>query len=193
MAWWGSKKSVNTGEAPPIRVRRAQPEDGEAVAAMARALSRSDGGRAGAFSAERFRADGFGPDRAFETLVAEVGKAGAEVEKAGAEDTLAGYAVFYPGYDTDSATRGIYLADLYVREDFRRRGVGHALMRGLASYGRGQGARWMFWSVLKRNRGARRFYRSLAPELGDVTLCAAFGSRFERLADDGEAVIRRPD
>ncbi len=43
----------------------------------------------------------------------------------------------------------------------------------------------MFWSVLKRNRGARRFYKKIAPELKDVIVCAAFGRRFESLADQG--------
>jgi len=94
-----------------------------------------------------------------------------------------GYAVYYPGYDTDSATRGIYLADLYVDESRRRQGLGRALLAGLAAEARSDGARWMFWSVLKRNRGARRFYKKVAPELKDVIVCAAFGRRFDALAD----------
>lgn len=162
-------------------VRPARPGDGEAVAAMAQALGRSDSGRASDFTAERFRDDGFDAGRAFETLVAESG------------DGLLGYAIFYPGYDTDSASRGIYLADLYVREGYRRRGVGRALVRGLAAHGRSGGARWMFWSVRRRNRRARRFYRALAPELREVLLCAAFGPRFDRLADAGSEFLTRPD
>ena len=96
---------------------------------------------------------------------------------------VVGYAVYYAGYDTDSATRGIYLADLYVDEDRRRQGLGRALLTGLAAAARSGGARWMFWSVLKRNRGARRFYKKIAPELKDVIVCAAFGRRFNSLAD----------
>ncbi len=160
------------------------PVDGAAVVAMAQSLSRSDGGQSSRFSLEKFQRDGFGADAAFSTLVAEQ------------DGALVGYAVYYPGYDTDSATRGVYLADLYVREDFRRRGVGRALLRGLAARARDDGARWMFWSVLKRNRGARRFYRALAQELQDVRLCAAFGRRFDALADEAAAAegpLRRPD
>ena len=41
----------------------------------------------------------------------------------------------------------------------------------------------MFWSVVKRNRAARRFYRKLVPELRNVIVCAAFGSEFNRIAD----------
>ncbi|MDE0057120.1 MAG: GNAT family N-acetyltransferase [Defluviicoccus sp.] len=173
-----------TGKAEPVEglaVRPARPGDGEAVAAMARALGRADSGRASDFTPERFRSDGFGADRAFETLVAE------------AAGGLLGYAIFYPGYDTDSASRGLYLADLYVREEFRRRGVGRALVQGLAAYGQERGARWMFWSVRRGNRRARRFYRALAPELTGVILCAAFGRRFELLAERGAGIVRRPD
>ena len=75
------------------------------------------------------------------------------------------------------------LADLYVDENRRRRGLGRALLTGLAAAARRDGARWMFWSVLKRNRGARRFYKKVAPELKDVIVCAAFGRRFNALAD----------
>ena len=154
-----------------ISVRFAEPSDAEVIARMARALSIADGGRPSRFSAESFCRDGFGEHAAFSTIVAEL------------DGNLVGYAVYYPGYDTDSATRGIYLADLYVDESRRRKGVGRALLTGLAAETRRNGARWMFWSVLKRNRGARRFYRKLAPELKDVIVCAAFGRRFDGLAD----------
>ena len=181
MLWRRKRSSEPAGSVEGLVVRPALPGDGEEVAAMAQALGRLDSGRASDFTAERFRSDGFGEDRAFETLVAEAG------------GELAGYAIYYPGYDTDSASRGIYLADLYVREEFRRLGVGRALVRGLAAHGRSRGARWMFWSVRRRNRRARRFYRALAPELRDVLLCAAFGPRFQRLADAGSRIVRRPD
>ncbi len=156
-----------------ITVRPARPDDAEQIARMARALSIADGGRPSRLTAETFRLDGFGAGAAFSTIVAEIG--GEPV----------GYVIYYPGYDTDSATSGIYLADLYVDQTRRRQGVGRALITGLAAAARGQGARWMFWSVLKRNRGARRFYKKIAPELKDVIVCAAFGRRFDALADQG--------
>ncbi len=154
-----------------ITVRRARPDDAELIARMARALSIADGGRPSRFTAESFRNDGFGEHTAFSTMVVEL------------DGEAVGYAIYYPGYDTDSATRGIYLADLYVDETCRRQGLGRALLAGLAAEARSNGARWMFWSVLKRNRGARRFYKKIAPELKDVIVCAAFGRRFETLAD----------
>jgi hypothetical protein len=152
----------------PVTVRAARRDDAEAVARLARLLSLSDGARPSRFTAEAFLRDGFGDSPAFRALVAEIpGAFGPEV---------VGYALYYPGYDTDRATRGVYLADLYVLETRRRGGVGAALVRGVARTCRDGGGSWMFWSVLKRNRVARRFYRSLAPELRDIVVCAAFGT-----------------
>lgn len=160
-----SKPSAN------ISIRPAEPADADAIARMARALSVSDGGRVSRFSADAFIRDGFGENRAFSALIAEYNGA------------PAGYAVYYWGYDTDSATRGVYLADLYVDGDMRRSGVGTALMKGVSAHTRDQGGRWIFWSVLKRNKAARKFYRHLAPELKDVAICAAFGTSFDRIAE----------
>lgn len=154
-----------------ISIRPATADDSESIAQMARALSLADGGRPSQFSAENFRRDGFGEAPAFAALIAENGS------------EIAGYAIYYPGYDTDSATRGIYLADLFVHENLRRQGIGRALIASVAQKSRDSGARWMFWSVLRRNRAGRRFYKKIAPELKDVIVCAAFGKTFDRLAD----------
>ncbi|MEE2996752.1 MAG: GNAT family N-acetyltransferase [Pseudomonadota bacterium] len=159
---------------PSIEVRQARREDADDIAAMARALSVSDGGRESRFSAEAVLRDGFGDNPAFETMVATVG------------GVTVGYAVYYWGYDTDSATRGVYLADLYVDRHYRRSGAGTALVGSVARESREGGARWIFWSVLKGNRAARRFYRHIAPELKDVLVCAAFGASFDKIANAGE-------
>ena len=159
-----------------ITIRPARKDDAEAVSRMARALSLSDGGRPSRFTAEGFLRDGFGERRWFHTLVAEM------------DGRPVGYAVYYFGYDTDTASPGVYLADLYVEEKSRRRGGGRLLVGAVAAAGRSNGGRWMFWSVLKQNKGARRFYRTIAPELKDVIVCAAFGANFERLADDATPV-----
>ncbi len=157
-----------------ITVRQAGPDDAETVARFAQSLSLSDGGRPSRFSAEIYLRDGFGDRPAFHALIAEC------------DGDAAGYALYYHGYDTDRATRGVYLADLYVSERHRRRGVGRALMEAAARACRDDGGCWMFWSVLKRNRAARRFYRSIAPELRDVVVCAALGGTFDALSgDDG--------
>ncbi len=153
----------------PITVRPATVDDADAVVRLARGLSMTDGGRPSRLTVEAFRRDGFGSIPAFRALVAVV------------DGAVVGYALYFPGYDTDRAARGVYLADLFVDQPWRRQGVGRSLMQGVACACRDAGGTWMFWSVLKRNRAARRFYRTLAPELRDVVLCAALGDSFSRL------------
>lgn len=152
-----------------IAVRPATQEDGATIVRFARGLSLTDGGRASRLTEEAYRRDGFGEEPAFRVLIAEV------------DGIAAGYALYFSGYDTDRASRGVYLADLYVDTDFRRNGVGRALMKAVARTCRDLGGEWMFWSVLKRNRAARKFYKTLAPELKDVVLCAALGDSFDQL------------
>lgn len=154
---------------PGILVRPAVREDAAAIAAMVKSLK--TGTDPSRFTAQSCLEDGFGENPAFRALIAEF------------EGAPRGYAIYYWGYDTDSATRGVYLADLFVDGNYRRRGGGRALVSGLARKTRAEGARWMFWSVVKRNRAARRFYRKLVPELRNVIVCAAFGPEFDRIAD----------
>ena len=175
MAFSWLKPAPDAAQTPRVRVRAAGRADAASVAGMASALSRAEGGFPSRFTEESYLRDGFGAEPAFRALVCEI------------DGEIAGYAVYYPGYDTDTATRGVYLADLYVREAARRQGVGRALVAGVAEACRSSGGRWMFWSVLRRNRTGRRFYKALAPELKDVIVCAAFGRTFEHLADMAKA------
>jgi ribosomal protein S18 acetylase RimI-like enzyme len=163
------RRSAEEAELAAVAVRPATAGDAADVVRLARGLSLSDGGRPSQMTEQAFREDGFGADPAFEVLVAEL------------NDNIVGYALFFTGYDSDRASRGIYLSDLYVDIAWRRHGVGRALMKATARACRDAGGAWMFWSVLKRNREARRFYRTLAPELKDVVLCAALGPAFEKL------------
>ena len=171
MAFSWLKATPSGSRASRVAVRAATRADGRAIAGMASALSRAEGGFPSRFTEDTYARDGFGPNPAFRAVIAEL------------EGEVAGYAVYYPGYDTDTATRGVYLADLFVRESARRQGIGRALVIGVAEACRAQGGHWMFWSVLRHNKTARRFYKALAPELKDVVVCAAFGRAFDRLAD----------
>ena len=163
------RKSQTRPVSDTITVRPATEQDSATIVRLAHGLSLTDGGRASRLTEESYRRDGFGPEPAFRVMLAEV------------DGTAAGYALYFSGYDTDRASRGVYLADLFVDVQFRRYGVGRALMKAVARACSDLGGEWMFWSVLKRNRAARKFYRTLAPELHDVVLCAALGDSFNRL------------
>lgn len=155
-----------------LRIRRAQPEDGEAVAQMCRRLADADGAPVPAFSAEHFRADGFGPEAAFTCLVAE--RSGAVV----------GYALFHRDYDTDRMERSVYVAGLYVEEAARHAGIGARLLAGVARTGRYDEARLLCWNLDRRNVAARRFYAAMgAGEQSGAVWCAAYEAHFSALAE----------
>lgn len=84
-------------------------------------------------------------------------------------------ALYYTSYSTWLAAPGIFLEDLYIRPEFRKRGFGKLLIQRLAreavemssgSHGDGgEGGRRvrgrLEWSVLKWNEPSLNFYRNL--------------------------------
>lgn len=122
--------------------------------------------------AERLRADGFGAAPAFTIVMAE---------HTGAP---AGYALFWPAYDTESAARGSWLSDLYVAPKARRHGVALQLMADLARRTAARGGRYLVWLVHEHNHGARAFYRRISQEWPEGIACICAEESFERLADE---------
>jgi ribosomal protein S18 acetylase RimI-like enzyme len=59
---------------------------------------------------------------------------------------------------------GLFLEDLFVRETFRGRGVGKALLCQLAEIARKEGHHTIRLDVLDWNESAIRFYKSLGAE-----------------------------
>ena len=91
----------------------------------------------------------FGPGATAEVLIAE------------ADGQAAGFALFFHNYSTFLARPGIYLEDLFVRQQFRGRGVGRALLAQIAHLARERKCGRVEWSVLDWNQPAIRFYQSL--------------------------------
>lgn len=101
-------------------------------------------------SAEILEAHAFGPDAVVRLQVAP-----------GLLGGIIGYALYYPGFDSIGARKGFYLADLFVRAQSRRQGVGRALMVAVARDCRAAGGSWLTWNAMTRNRNARAFYARL--------------------------------
>lgn len=72
-----------------------------------------------------------------------------------------GFALWFLNYSTWEGVHGIYLEDLYVREDARGSGAGKALLRSLARTAVDRGYQRVEWSVLKWNKPSIGFYKSL--------------------------------
>jgi GNAT superfamily N-acetyltransferase len=80
---------------------------------------------------------------------------------------IAGFAVFFPFYSTFIGRPGLYLEDLYVRERFRRRGLGRALTNEFLRVARQRNCPKVEWRVLRWNTPALDFYRSIGATILD--------------------------
>lgn len=82
-----------------------------------------------------------------------------------------GFALFFHNYSTFLGKPGIYLEDLFVKEEFRGKGFGKALLRRLAKIALERNCGRLEWSVLNWNEPAIKFYKNLgAVPLEDWTV-----------------------
>ncbi len=91
----------------------------------------------------------FGEDAVASCLVAE------------ADGQTAAMALWFHNFSTWDGVAGIHLEDLIVRERFRRRGLGRALLAALARECVENGYSRLSWSVLDWNTGAITLYDSV--------------------------------
>ncbi|MGI8602851.1 MAG: GNAT family N-acetyltransferase [Verrucomicrobiales bacterium] len=85
----------------------------------------------------------------------------------GFDGAPAGFAIYYPCYSTFRGGRVLYLEDLFVRDSFRRRGIGRALLAEFLGIARQRGCAKVEWRVLRWNTPAIEFYRSLGATILD--------------------------
>jgi GNAT superfamily N-acetyltransferase len=136
------------------RIRPAVAADVRDIVALIRALAEYEKAAPGALSLteEGLRDALFGPHPAIEALVATAG------------DTLIGYALYFHNFSTWRGRRGLFLEDLFVLPEWRRRGLGRTLFAELTRIARERGCARMEWMVLDWNTPAIRFYQSLGAE-----------------------------
>jgi GNAT superfamily N-acetyltransferase len=77
----------------------------------------------------------------------------------------AGFAVWYPTFSTFLGQPGGFLEDLYVRPQFRKRGLGRELLSAAAREAQLTGCARFEWRALKWNDTALKFYKSLGAEV----------------------------
>lgn len=99
------------------------------------------------------------------------------------DGTAAGFAFWYPNFSTFAGRFGIYLEDLFVRPQHRRKGIGEALIAHLAKECVDNGWARLQWAVLDSNTASIRFYKTLGATLMDEwTLCRVSGPALDALA-----------
>jgi GNAT superfamily N-acetyltransferase len=117
--------------------------------------------------------DGFGEDPKFSALIAEW------------DGQSAGYAFYFDFYST-WAGRQMFLEDLFVRPQFRGKGIGKSLMAKVAHIAADGGCVGMRWEVLGWNQSAIDVYRALGAEfLDDWKLVMLRGQALRDLAEGG--------
>jgi len=170
-------------------IRRATLPDVSAIHALILELARYERLESQAIvTAEQLGASLFGssPPQA-EALVVDVGPRAVSgpAEGAAPGPSIVGFALFFHNYSTFLGRRGLYLEDLFVLPDHRRRGHGRALLQELARLAVERGCGRFEWAVLTWNEPAIRFYRSLgARALEDWSIFRLSGAELLALAGD---------
>jgi GNAT superfamily N-acetyltransferase len=121
---------------------------------------------------ELLRSHLFGDRPYAEAIVAELG------------DLSIGFALFFHNYSTFLTQPGLYLEDIFVRPDYRRQGVGKALLAAVAKIAVDRGCGRLEWSVLEWNQNAIEFYQSLgATVLPDWKICRLTGKTLTKFGE----------
>jgi GNAT superfamily N-acetyltransferase len=140
-------------------VRAMQTENASAVLSMAHALAAAVGDPEPKLTAADLIRDGLGPERWFDCVVAEV------------EGVVVGYALACKGYEAHTGKRRLWLGDLYVRPDARRKGVGRALIKAIASHAVGLKCDAVYCELWRANTPGGAFYQTCGvTEASDVAV-----------------------
>ena len=97
----------------------------------------------------------------------------------------AGFAVWFLNFSTFRGRHGLYVEDLFVRQAFRDKGIGKALMARLARRCVDDGLARFEWAVLDWNAPSIAFYRSIgATIIADWRICRLSGPALEAFANE---------
>ena len=153
-----------------IRIRPATPSDVPLIRSLIHELATYEREpHSVRITEEQLLQDGFGPERYYECLIAEY------------DATPAAFALFFPIYSTWRG-RSLHLEDLFVRPQFRGKGIGKALLTRVAAIAVERNCARLQWDVLAWNQPAIDFYRGL-----DATMLDEW--RRMRVTDDALAVL----
>lgn len=97
------------------------------------------------------------------------------------EGKPAAFALFFHNYSTFLGKANLFLEDFFVREEYRGKGIGKAMLRRLAGIAVERGCERLDWLCLDENRAGKAFYQRLgAQALDDRRVFRISG---QRLAD----------
>lgn len=157
-------------------IRDATSEDAALLASMIRELAEFEHEQHQVeITSEDLLRDGFRSSPCFRALIAEW------------DGQTAAYALYFFTYSTWTGRRSLFVEDLFVRAEFRRKGIGKALLKHMAVIAREQNCHGMRWEVLNWNTSAIDFYRSLGAKLqSEWFQVLLMGDRFDELAREDD-------
>jgi len=157
-----------------LSIRPAHAEDVSALNALIRELAEFEHLPVSVTDDALLR-DGFGERPRFRALMAEW------------DGKPAGYAFFFDYYSTFEGCAGIFLEDIYVRERFRGKKIGSALLARVAANAKEQKCCGVSWQVLDWNAPAIEFYRKIGAEFLDEWKTVSLdGDAMERMAESAQ-------
>jgi GNAT superfamily N-acetyltransferase len=95
-----------------------------------------------------------------------------------------GFALFFTNYSTFLTRPGIYVEDIFVLPEYRRRGIGKQMLIYLGKLAIERKAGRLEWSVLDWNETAIAFYEKMgATILPDWRICRVTGESLPKFAE----------
>lgn len=155
-----------------VIIRPAKLADAEAIAHLMRGLAIDQGDPDDQVTPATVERDLLGPSRVLTAHVAET------------EGGVVGYVAFHSSYESSYAARGLYVSDIYVAPELRRRGIARKLLASVARAAKAEGLVYLWWVSQPGNATAHRLYRSIADIEEPVLAHAVTDEAFQRLADE---------
>lgn len=156
-----------------VSVRPATPIDARVLFHLIQALAEYEKlSHAVTGNAEALEAHLFGAKPYIEAILAEYA------------GQVVGFALFFHNYSTFLTKPGIYVEDLFVLPEFRRKGIGKALLQYIAQLAVDRDCGRLEWSVLDWNQPAIAFYETIgASVLPDWRICRVTGNSLIQLRE----------
>jgi len=153
-------------------IRDAQASDSHTLFALIQGLAEYEKLSAAVIgNAEALKEHLFGSPKYVDAILAEL------------EGKAVGFALFFHNYSTFLTKPGIYLEDIFVSPEYRRQGIGKALLTRVAQIAVERDCGRVEWSVLDWNISAQTFYRNMGADiLEDWRICRINGYNLIKLA-----------
>jgi GNAT superfamily N-acetyltransferase len=154
-------------------VRFAQPSDAHTLFALIQGLAEYEKlSHAVTGNAKALKDHLFGSPKYVDAILAEF------------EGKAVGFALFFHNYSTFLTKPGIYLEDIFVLPEYRRQGIGKALLSKVAQIAIERDCGRLEWSVLDWNVSAQAFYRNMGADiLEDWRICRVNDGNLIKLAN----------